>query len=299
MGDLDGDGAPELAVLSRRGDQHRVTVVDALTGRAQATLRLERGMPVFDLEPLPPGETTGVAILTQSPVDYRRWEALILEVPGGAELGRLDFSTDDEKYQEPVDLEVLTVDGETAVAALIHLTYTRSVRLRARELTGGAVLADWQYEGLVPEDLEVFEPDGDEAPRLAILAGKERPRSVRALVSPFSSPPSRKLRFGKRYLARDLATSGAGRNGLVSILLEEGDVTRVTTRRAGNGRRFSRVDFPGVSEAADLTVLPFPGSSRGVVAVVGKGACAGGRFALVVRDLRNGSLVSCTPLAAD
>ncbi|MCP4202961.1 MAG: hypothetical protein GY769_13645 [bacterium] len=41
---------------------------------------------------------------------------------------------------------------------------------------------------------------------------------------------------------------------------------------------------------------PRPRRAQGAIALVGKNDCASGGFAAVVRDLRNGSLVSCASL---
>ncbi len=227
-------------------------------------------------------------------------EVLVLGLPDGAELARLDFF----RPHHGTDMEAFTL-GEVPVIAVINREdqYYQYTYLTVCEVASGRKLAGRELRpALDPDDLGIVTTKGSAPPRLAVLGERISGRGVRVRLFELDELGPKPMRFGRRLQALDLEIVHEGpQDPLLSVLLGGGSESapRVVTRRANDGEKVSSVAFPRTTRPLDLTILPpSSGSPLGTRVLLGRVGCADGGFGVTLRDLKTGELERCLELPA-
>ena len=192
VSDINGNGAPELALLANRPTgQIRVLVRDSLTGDLLNTIFYGATYVALDMAVLPDTDSNNFAELA----------VLGRSLAGGIRVQARDSSTDAEtsttfygSNADPVDVQVLPdISGNGVPEIIVHarVTATNQVRAQIRDANTGAMFTQVFFgSAYTPLQLALIgDVSGDGIPDLAQLGIRSDTGAVRVQVKASSGGP--------------------------------------------------------------------------------------------------------------
>jgi uncharacterized repeat protein (TIGR03806 family) len=249
-GDADGNGVPELAVLSTRASDGRgvVEVKNAAGATGTQTFWLPPGYVPYDLEIVPDADGNGVpdiAVLARRNSDGRVLTQ-IANADGSGVRHSVWFAYD----QTPIDLAVVPdkeADGAPDVALLSSRAGDGSLLVEVRNAAGEPKpTVFWLGTGYTGIALDTIAPvDGSLTPEVGVLA--QRVSDGRILVTARNAAGAdtqRTIEFPVGYTARGLATfDDVDDNGIEEpavLMTRDTDGTRLVQSRNAFGAAATR-----------------------------------------------------------
>jgi hypothetical protein len=300
LSDVNGNGAPELAMVNTVGDSMEATVVDSLTGAILTTVSFNAPREPLDLEPL--GDQTGNGAPELAVLDGETVSVLIADAASAQHLRTLHF----DSYVYPQDLEAFPDLGgnglpELSVLGDHQLRHYSSLRPSGRDKLEMRDPASGEKTGEIWVDRNwrvrsqalLTDQDGNGSTEVAVLRTKYD-GAVNVMVrDTLTGRRLGYLGFERKYPPMKMLTiADQNSNGADEVVVfgvrADGTDNKAQIRDARTGSRLATLRFGANLVARDITSCgDLNGNGAEELAFLGQ-LTDESEFVAIVKDARTG-----------